>query len=288
MIRLAQQFLEHYFSLFRPLFSILPNIAINANPEILVYRSNSAVRKAWLLYFKKHRDLPNISFINPWRFTALHISAVCGTWWVAELLLRENKKHIDVEDSYGLTPLHWAVHLGNGSTANVLLRKGADPKNRGGIPDYINGPRSGTPLNLAVSYNNVSMTKLLLSHEADIDYPDHQSKTPLVWAIIKDHSDIARLLLERGSDPIIPDTDGKTPLHIASALGNVTITKLLLKAGASPNVKDDNNNSPGQEAAVRGFTRVTALLDKFSGSREDTSKASKFQFHENLVGKVGN
>jgi len=205
---------------------------------------------------------------------------------VTELLLRENKQHIDVEDSYGLTPLHWAVHLGNGSTANILLRKGADPNNRGGIPDYKNGPRSGTPLNLAVSYNNLSMTKLLLSNEADIDYPDHQSKTPLVSAIINDHSDMVQLLLERGSDPIIPDTDGKTPLHIASAHGNVTSTKLLLEAGASPNVTDDNNNSPGQEAAFRGFTRVTALLDKFSGSREDTNDVSKRLFPENLVSEV--
>ncbi|PQE11546.1 ankyrin repeat protein [Rutstroemia sp. NJR-2017a WRK4] len=236
------------------------------------FRRNSDLRRTWLLYFKKHRHMTNFSAIQNVYFSALHISAVCGTWWVAEILLRHSSDHVDCEDSFGLTPLHWAVHCGQVNVARVLLQKGANANNKGGFTNFENGPREGTPLGLAVSYNNLEMSKLLLDFGADVDYPDHQSKTPLVWTILKDLPKSTKFLLQQGADPILRDDEGKTPLHDACAQGNETIAKILLNHGASAHAKDDNNVSPAVDAACRGHTGILKILDAYGATTPEADE----------------
>ncbi|KAF7916712.1 hypothetical protein BELL_0420g00010 [Botrytis elliptica] len=227
------------------------------------FRRNCDLRRTWLLYFKKHRHMTNFSAIQNVHFSALHISAVCNTWWVAEILLKNSSTYIDVEDSFGLTALHWAVHCGNTSVAKILLQKGADPNHKGGTTDYQNGPREGTPLGLAISYNNLDMSKLLLAHGADIDCPDHHFTTPLVWTIRKNLPKSTKFLLQRGADPILRDEEGKTPLHDACARGHENIAKILLNHGAAPDAKDDRDVSPAGDAWNGGHKGCIKLLDAY-------------------------
>ncbi|QSZ32714.1 hypothetical protein DSL72_002293 [Monilinia vaccinii-corymbosi] len=241
------------------------------------FRRNCDLRRTWLLYFKKHRHMTNFSAIQNVHFSALHISAVCDTWWVAEILLKNSSTYIDVEDSFGLTALHWAVHCGNTSVAKILLQKGADPNNRGGATDYQNGPREGTPLGLAISYNNLEMAKLLLAHGADIDGPDHHCTTPLMWTIRKNLPKSTKFLLQRGADPILRDDEGKTPLHDACARGHESIAKILLNHGAAPDAKDDRNISPAGDAWRGGHKGCIKLLDAYGvktpkGEMEEENK----------------
>jgi ankyrin repeat protein len=90
---------------------------------------------------------------------------------IRRMLLRE-KNSADINASVSLrrlppydkrriTPLLWAIKLGDAEMAALLLERGADP-------NLIPTPRMGTPLHHAVHYNQPEIIRLLHKHGADI------------------------------------------------------------------------------------------------------------------------
>ncbi|GAB1394890.1 hypothetical protein MASR1M60_30540 [Rhodocyclaceae bacterium] len=75
----------------------------------------------------------------------------------ASVSMRRTPPH----DERRLTPLLWAIKVGDAKMAALLLEGGADP-------NLIPAPRMGTPLHHAVHYNQPELIRLLHRHGADI------------------------------------------------------------------------------------------------------------------------
>jgi ankyrin repeat protein len=240
------------------------------------FRSNSEVRRLWLEYFKKNRHLPNLGYIRIYKFSSLHISAVCGTVWLAERLLEDDGlRHVDVTDAWGLTALHWAVQCRKLDIVKLLLQKGADPEHKGSLRQAKNGPKTGTPLGLAVCSSNVEAAKLLLEQKVDINGRDHLSMTPLALSVSKNTPSMTAFLLQHGANPDTGNAAGKTALHIAASLGDEKFVTMLLKSGASVNVADVHGLTPIYGAAYNGHTHISDLLSRYRASSTHRSQAEK-------------
>jgi hypothetical protein len=140
-----------------------------------------------------------------------------------------------------------------------------------------------TPLNLAISAidddeDSNKMVKLLLKHDADVNFKDGYGHTALYEACEAGHNEVIDTLLDEGADPNITDNFGVTPLMVAcknedfnaveSLLINsanvdtictfdhstainyaaeedaTLIVKFLLEEhGANPNIKDSDGNT---------------------------------------------
>jgi ankyrin repeat family A protein 2 len=81
--------------------------------------------------------------------------------------LNEFSVDVDEEDSFGLTPLHWASFYGQITTVQLLLQKGA-------IVDK-EGKEGETALQLAAAGGHHDTLKILLSEGADLNHIDEVS-----------------------------------------------------------------------------------------------------------------
>jgi ankyrin repeat protein len=256
-------------------------ISNNYTLDVEFFRSNSDLRRNWLDYYKTSQRYASISRLRETSFTALHISAICNTCWVAEQLLDQDRlNYIDCEDFWDMAPLHWAVTCRNTAMVNLLLEKGANPNNKGRFRrkrhmPLADGPRKGTPLGLAVSYNYMEIVRILIQYGAGVNETDYSSMTPLIWSITKNFPSLTALLLQNGANVNLRNPIGKTPLHIAAALGNETIVRQLIQAGAPINARDIEAYSPVHESAYRGHPHVTRLLIAKGASQWDAEEAEK-------------
>ena len=111
------------------------------------------------------------------------------------------------------TPLLNAARVGCWEITEILLRAGANPSGRAGLPN-----RAWFPLFAAVSNGHQRVVRLLLSAHADVN---------------------ARLGLG-SSGQVLPAAAGPTALMEAARRGDLEVLELLLKAGADPGVRDEN------------------------------------------------
>ncbi|KAL7293448.1 hypothetical protein TKK_0013209 [Trichogramma kaykai] len=114
--------------------------------------------------------------------------------------------HLDARDNAGNTPLHLALANTDEDTAEILLRRGADPT-------LVNA-RGETPLHVICSeceiYSLSQDTNLasiffrvndeLRRHPIEIDARDHKGQTPLQLAVSNLMPNTVDILLDRGAD----------------------------------------------------------------------------------------
>ncbi|CAB0043957.1 unnamed protein product [Trichogramma brassicae] len=183
---------------------------------------------------------------------------------------------INALDNTGKTPLVWALNCRNIHSAEVLLRRGANP-------------RLGTPLN-RICYYAYHWVELFFDiiddrdQVVDINARDHQGYTPLHVAAECGNRTSTELLLRRGGDPNLvnnkgmtalhlicersdvgdqaerffavndeigqrvlinaQDNFGNTPLHLALSRGHRALVGLLLTRGSNPNLVNDDGSTP--------------------------------------------
>ena len=152
---------------------------------------------------------------------------------VVQLLLDESLIKLDVNISYGCSPISYAVKMKNFTIVKLLLQAEADPN----VLDYD----GYATIHYAVSYRDIGTVKLLLTEssiEVDVNIEQHEGDTALMIAIRKNDAAIARLLIEAGANVnFISNWHGDyrfTPFMEASHQ-NLRMCQLLIEYGYDVN-----------------------------------------------------
>eukprot|EP00752_Nemacystus_decipiens_P003937 g3605.t1 len=182
--------------------------------------------------------------------TPLHIAAAAGdNHSVRSILLRGGL--VGVVDKTGRRPLHAAVKGGHAAVVEALLKAGADPSAR-----YGNNLKV-SPLQLACSSKDATMTRTLLKHGADVKGSDGFGFTALHWAAYRGEPCVIDALIEAGADTEARSSRvwlaghqdshvGLTPLHIAAFFRRSSTPRMavLIRRGADVNARDGNGQTP--------------------------------------------
>jgi len=187
----------------------------------------------------------------------LNVVAKFGDLSDVEKILKRDIKSINAQDDEGMTPLACAIVQEQMDVARFLLDKGANPEipNKNGL----------TPLELAASRpqtNGLLLCELLLAKGAQVN-PTNKTDyriTPLDWAVSSDNIELVKLLLDHGADGKAKSDVGSTALHTAADRGDKEIAAMLIEHGADVNAKVTGGTTPLHEAAWAGRDEVIKLL----------------------------
>ena len=124
--------------------------------------------------------------------TALHWAAHLNDLETVDLLLRAGAD-VDAANDLGVTPLWVAATVGSAAMVAKLLEARGDPN--------IAPDTGGTPLMIAARQGNVAAVRSLLAHGADANATEGaQGQTALMWAVARRHPEVVRVLLDAGAD----------------------------------------------------------------------------------------
>jgi len=138
---------------------------------------------------------------------------------------------IDVQDADGETALYKAVVHERVAAVRWLLQHGADPN------PNPNPPKIDTPLERAIAVGNEEIVELLLEYKAAAHFPLH-------IAARNGHVSIARILIEHQINVNSVDNLNQTPLFDAVLKGKRAMINYLLENKADPEIRDRNGNTP--------------------------------------------
>jgi len=168
------------------------------------------------------------------------------------ITLIECSADVNVKDSYGKTPLHFAVKQKNKGLVQWLIEKGADPN--------TNIALGGTILHWAIQQNNKELIQLLLEKGADPNTKLDMGITILHWAVRCDNKELVQLLLEKGANVHATDIMGETSLQWAVNKSSKELAYLLVKNGANPNTKIASCNTILHWAVQQNNQELVQLL----------------------------
>ncbi|OQS07114.1 hypothetical protein THRCLA_20218 [Thraustotheca clavata] len=94
---------------------------------------------------------------------------------------------------------------------------------------------------VCASDGDVDAVKRYLDSGVSVDAQDENGYTPLQAAVSYNQLDLVELLLSKGANVSLGDNDDETPLHFCE---NVEIAQLLLAHGASLNAKNSDGRTP--------------------------------------------
>lgn len=119
-------------------------------------------------------------------FSALPLAVVFGLLRVADQL-RERGFNVDTRSFLDITPLHYAVRLGNAEAVKYLLEYAVNA-------DYVGVHRQST-LSTAATWNRPYLIPILLdSRPGLLDHKNWAGLTPLIEAIVSGHTMCAEIL----------------------------------------------------------------------------------------------
>jgi len=118
-------------------------------------------------------------------------------WRVFDVLARDPRINLNIENPAGETPLMYLAVVGQTARAHTLIRRGARVNKLG-----------WTPLHYAASRAQLAVARLLLAAGAMPNAPSPQGRTPLMMAAYSGSAEMVQLLLGAGADPTARDVNG--------------------------------------------------------------------------------
>lgn len=189
--------------------------------------------------------------------TALHWAAHLDDLETVQLLIGAGAD-TSVANRYGVTPLLLACANGNAAIIEVLLKAKADPNTV--------SPEGESALMMAARTGKVAAVRLLIDHHADVNAKENwREQTALMWAAAEGHLEAVEALIGSGADMQMRSKRGFTPLLIAVRQGQAGVVNALLKAGADvdetlPARKRRSYNSvPSSNASKTKLTGASVL-----------------------------
>ena len=120
---------------------------------------------------------------------------------------------LNLQDSFGNTPLMIAVKHRKEKIIEALLSKGAGVLIRNQLDC------GDTALHYACEGGDMRIALLIISNSTDIDVVNQEGMTPLMYAIQKKHVKLAETLVSMGADPFITDKNQCSALDWAEKTG---------------------------------------------------------------------
>lgn len=155
----------------------------------------------------------------------------------------------------GKSAIHIAAEQGQEALLGVMLDAYATS-----VDVVVKSSTKRTALQLAAENNFPAIVKLLVTHEADLNYHGLCKETALHIAAKEGHEAVLHILLNAGADYEARGPNGNTALHDAAAQGHYSIVKLLLNVGATVDSINRRCKTPLQYSAWNGHVEVTQIL----------------------------
>ena len=160
-------------------------------------------------------------------------------------------------------PLHYAACYGRDATVEYLLGRNANIEAKNGD--------GNASLTYAATRRKISVIRILLKNDAEIDPRNIRAETPLLMAIRTSPSsydtgheaqlvDIVETLIAHGADTEVKDEDGMTPLLWAVNKSQALVVRSLLEHNVRTDCKDRNGRTALELAEYLGEKKVVALL----------------------------
>lgn len=174
---------------------------------------------------------------------------------------------LNVKDSYGRVPLHYATNNGHSDAVNILLENGAtvNDKDNDGI----------TPLHCATSNGHIDIVNKLLYNGACVNQRTDKKITPLHIAVLNNNKELVEIFLKHVSRDELGDfintktiSSGNTALHMASQKGYLEIVHILLRYGASYDIENNECKRPLDLSTDKTVSALLELLEELFEAAE--------------------
>ena len=193
-------------------------------------------------------------------------------------LLISKGANVNIKDSAGCTPLHYAIWMDYGDIVETLINNGSDVNaedNDGFTPyccavmrgrkDFVElliakGATPVSTIHWAACAGDLEKVKAFIEEGTDIDAKDKSGETPLFYAVRADNSDVAKFLIAKGANVNAKDSSGNTPLHFAPERAKNDVVELLIAKGADINAKSNNGETPLHAAIYFGRRKIAELF----------------------------
>ncbi|XP_051878576.1 transient receptor potential cation channel subfamily A member 1-like [Pristis pectinata] len=178
-----------------------------------------------------------LSRMDERKSTPLHHAAGAGHLNILTLIIgHANFEVLNVIDSNGNTPLHWAAEKDQAHIVQTLLNRGANP-------NILNNIHL-SPLHVAVSLNQNAVVKALASHKStDLNLEGDLKNTPLMLACSKDNAEGLSILLKHGALLCKQNRLGRLPIHEAAFSGANKTLEIIIQKGEEQGYSRDKHTN---------------------------------------------
>ena len=147
-----------------------------------------------------------------------------------------NGANVNSEDSFGITPLRYALINCNADIVSLLIRYGADV--------HLISEHGATPIFLAC---DEATLELLVDAGANVNFRTYDGYTPLHSALFRRNDYVALKLIERGADVNVLSPEGTSPLHMLrqrkASYWNDLEKLIIAKGGKDISTRTNSKNS---------------------------------------------
>jgi len=167
-------------------------------------------------------------------------------------LIEKSPQLLEMRDSDGDTPLHYAAHGGSAELINYFIDKGAT------LPE--SGRSWGGLLSLSAEKGLANLFRCLIDGGPDLKAVDPSGVWLLHSAAAGGSAEIVGLLLDKGFNPGKSDRFGWTPLHYAARDGRTDAARILIEKGAPLNARTIMGQTAYNVAVERKTEAVAGIL----------------------------